>query len=104
MSDALLDYVDEHTLIVVSTDLSHFHSYEAAVAMDRACIESILHLDLEKAAEQEMCGLFPVLTFISMAGNKGWSPELLKYANSGDITQDKSSVVGYTSIIFHEAE
>ena len=102
LSTALLDYVDETTLIVVSTDLSHFFPYEEAVSKDRVCIDSILNMDRTKAFEQEMCGKFPVLTFLNMALEKGWSPELLKYANSGDVSGDRRSVVGYASILFRE--
>ena len=102
LSTALLDYVDETTLIVVSTDLSHFYPYEEAVSKDSECIDSILKMDRKRAFVQEMCGKFPVLTFLLMAAAKGWTPELLKYANSGDVTGDKRSVVGYASILFRE--
>ncbi len=102
LSTALLEHVDETTLVVVSTDLSHFHPYREAVVRDRACIRSILSMDRMKAFEQEMCGKFPVLTFLLMGKNRGWTPELLQYVNSGDVSGEKRNVVGYTSIIFRE--
>ncbi len=103
LSAALLHQVDENTLTVVSTDLSHFHPYEEAVSKDKASIDSILSMDVDNAASQEMCGIYPVLTSLLMAIDRGWSPRLLKYANSGDVTGDRGSVVGYASIAFQEA-
>lgn len=102
LSAALSEHLDENTLLVVSTDLSHFHPYDTAASRDGDAIDSILSLDFNKASEQEMCGVFPVLTSLLMARDKGWKPKLLKYATSAEITGDKTSVVGYASIVFQE--
>ena len=51
--------------------------------------------------EAEACGMGPVLTLILLARKMKWSgPKLLRYANSGDVTGDKQSVVGYAAMAF----
>ncbi len=100
-SDLIIRHLDDKTLIVASTDLSHYHPYDKAVSMDKACIDSILALDSGKASNCEMCGYFPVLITMRIAEKLNWSTRLLKYANSGDVTGDKSGVVGYAAIAFY---
>jgi len=96
-------------LVVATTDLSHFHSYETASAKDKALIalfekgnaEAIY--DAYAKEEAEACGMGPVLTSILLARKMKWSgPRLIRYANSGDVTGDRSSVVGYAAMAFLE--
>jgi len=101
LAEFLSGYVDEDTLLVASTDLSHFHPYDQANAMDKECIDSIISLDFEKATKCEMCGHYPVLVTMHLAKSKNWKTRLLKYENSGDVTGDRSSVVGYAAIAFY---
>ncbi len=101
LSDLIIRHLDEKTLIVASTDLSHYHPYDDAIAMDTSCVNSIIALDIGKAERCEMCGYFPVLITMRIAKKLNWSTRLLKYANSGDVTGDRSGVVGYTAIVFH---
>jgi len=101
-SDLIIRHLDEKTLIVTSTDLSHYHPYDEAVSMDTSCINSIIALDIKKAEGCEMCGYFPVLITMRIAEKLNWSTKLLKYANSGDVTGDRSGVVGYTAIAFYK--
>ena len=93
--------LDEETLIIASSDLSHFHSYNSAVKMDNKAINAIKELNDEKVMKEEMCGKTPILILINIAKKMKWNTKILKYANSGDITGDKESVVGYTSIAFY---
>ncbi|RLG13503.1 MAG: hypothetical protein DRN66_04075 [Candidatus Nanohalarchaeota archaeon] len=101
IAELIAENMDDQTLIVVSSDLSHFHPYDSAVKMDNQAIDAIEALDTDKAKEQEMCGKTPILILMSIAKKMNWSVKMLKYANSGDITGDKSSVVGYSSIAFY---
>ena len=96
------EYLDEETLLIVSSDLSHYHPYARAVELDRACIEAVAAQDLERAARCEACGLPAVLILLEIAGRKGWSSEIVDYKNSGDTTGSKARVVGYSSIVFYE--
>lgn len=100
-SNLIIKHLDEKTLIVASTDLSHYHPYNEAVSMDTSCINSIVNLDMENAKRCEMCGYFPVLITMKIAKKLNWQAKLLKYANSGDVTGDKSGVVGYVAIAFY---
>ena len=90
---------------IASSDFTHYEPHEVAVKKDRLAIERILSLDpegLEKVVKEHditMCGPGPVMSMLfyaKKAGAKG--AELLKYATSGDITGDRSSVVGYAAI------
>ncbi len=105
-SDLIIQHMDESTLLVASTDLSHFHPYNEAVSLDNQCIDSILSLNIEQAAGCEMCGYFPVLVTMKIAQKLNWFNRLLKYMNSGDVigdTGDTSGVVGYAAFAFYEA-
>jgi len=89
-------------LIVVSVDMSHYHSYNDARALDRFSIDKILNLDSKGIFEAEIDAPWAVSGLLSLAKEKQWKPILLHYANSGDITGDKSRVVGYSAIAFVE--
>lgn len=87
------------TLIVVSTDLSHYHRYEEACAVDRETVRRVLALtpDLDHA---EACGATPLNGLLVCARRRGLRPELLDLRNSGDTAGDRSRVVGYAALSF----
>ena len=85
---------------IFSTDLSHFLSYEKAVEKDKKTIEIIKNLKIEKWKEIDACGKFPLLILMHLCKQQNWKPKLIEYKNSGDITQDKTRVVGYSSFYF----
>lgn len=101
-STALQSMLDQNTLLVASSDLSHYLSYPEAVVRDRETIRMILDLDAEKLMKREnaACGKIPILIVINMARGHGWKPILLNYSNSGDTAGDRSKVVGYAAIAF----
>ncbi len=100
---------DKHTLIVASSDLSHFHTYEGAQKLDQKVINAIkewdflnLHRNLQNKT-WEACGGGPVVAMmmaLQRMGIKG--VRLLKYANSGDVTANRSRVVGYSAMAFYD--
>jgi hypothetical protein len=101
----LTELIDDKTLIVASTDLSHYHGYHTAVAMDSKLISAIESLSVMNAGElvqtgkSEMCGAVPVIIAMEVAKRHGANLGVLfQYANSGDVTQEKDRVVGYASI------
>lgn len=96
------EYLDEKTLLIASSDLSHYHSYGRAVELDRACVEAVEAHELEKVARCQACGLAAMLVLLEIAGEKGWSREIIDYKNSGDTAGSKDRVVGYSSIVFYE--
>ena len=87
------------TLIVVSSDLSHYHGYAEARAIDQATAANILALSPTLDHEQA-CGATPINGLLLCARERGMQPELLDLRNSGDTAGDKSRVVGYASFAF----
>ena len=87
-------------LYIFSTDLSHFLKYEQAVERDKETIKIIESLDLNNFKFIDACGYFPLLVLLYLCKIKKTKPKLIQYKNSGDITGDKDSVVGYASFWF----
>jgi len=90
------------TLIVVSSDLSHYLAYAHAQSVDRETCKAILELRTDIDHEQA-CGATPVSGLTLTARRKGLKPELIDLRNSGDTAGDKSRVVGYASFAFYES-
>lgn len=92
----------QEDLLLASTDLSHFHDYDTAVRLDGVVLRCVERLEAEGLARElvesraEACGAGPVLALLSAATSLGaTSAQVLRYANSGDVTGGKASVVGY---------
>jgi AmmeMemoRadiSam system protein B len=92
----------EETLIVISSDLSHFLPYDVARRADRETVEHILALQPDLDHEQA-CGATPVNGLLAFAGHHALQSELLDLRNSGDTAGDKGRVVGYAAIAFYES-
>ncbi len=99
-----------NVLMIASTDLSHYHDRLTAAKMDHKVIDALTRMsldDLERylsAREGEMCGAYPVLLTMAVARNLGATLGVLyRYADSGDVTGDRSSVVGYASAGLYKA-
>lgn len=108
LAGALSKYADEKTLIVASSDLSHYHNYDKAVFMDALALSYVENLDgvgLYQAiagGRCEMCGYGPVMVAMLVAEKLGKTEiQILNYANSGDVTGDKSRVVGYSAAVMY---
>ena len=100
LSKALDPLIDDNTLLVVSSDLSHFLSYSEAVLRDRQTIDEIVNLKPDKLIREDnrACGSVPILILTEVARRHHWQPVLLHYSNSGDTAGDRSRVVGYAAI------
>ena len=103
LAHAIEPLIDEKTLLVVSSDLSHHLSYSEAVDRDRETINMILKLKSDKLlkSNNRACGKIPILIALNMAMRYGWEPVLLHYSNSGDTAGGRSQVVGYAAIAFY---
>lgn len=98
----------ERTLVVASSDLSHFHNAKAAEAMDATVAQRIASLDVEGLARDlemddcEACGGGPIMAALGYARLLGrTNAEILRYAHSGHVTGDNSSVVGYLASVIY---
>jgi AmmeMemoRadiSam system protein B len=88
------------TLVVVSSDLSHFHAAETARGIDRATADAILAGRGRDLCSERACGWRGVAALLDVAGRRGLHPELLDLRNSGDTGGDAACVVGYGTFVF----
>jgi hypothetical protein len=93
-------------LIIASTDLSHYHPYDVAVKIDSVTIEHLRNFDIAgmvrdtRTEKAQACGAGPLITTMMTAAKLGaHSSSILKYATSGDVSGDRSGVVGYVSAV-----
>lgn len=91
------------TLIVISSDLSHYHDYQTAQQLDNATSQSILKLDYTTIHSTNACGHIGVNGLLIFARNHGLKPTIIDVRNSGDTAGDKQRVVGYGSYLFEAA-
>lgn len=96
---AVLDAVwgDEETLIVISSDLSHFHPYDAACALDQQTAEAIERFDGNALDYESACGRNPIKGLLAVAPQHHLQIQRLDLRNSGDTAGGKDRVVGYGS-------
>ncbi len=102
-----LDRLGKDAVIIASTDMSHYEPHEIAVEKDMRAFKAMRTLDPDKLYKViienniSMCGPLGAMVLMHMARRLGGKePEILRYATSGDVTGDKSAVVGYLSAVF----
>ena len=95
------DLGGDETLIVISSDMSHYLPYADACAVDSATARAIVELSTD-INHLQACGATPVTGLTLLAQRRGLNPSLVDLRNSGDTAGDKSRVVGYASFAFHE--
>ena len=98
-------------LIVGSTDLSHYYPYAEAKKLDNVIIGHLGAFNIPGMIEDietgktEACGAGPVIATMMLSEKLGADHcRVLKYANSGDVSGDKSGVVGYVSAVFYRKQ
>ena len=109
---AVAEVLDDQTLLVASSDLSHYHPYDEAKKLDSMSVRAVADVNLDWAeqinkewpGDCKPCGIMPILTLMHVAKLKGWKAKLLDYRNSGDTAGDKSHVVGYAAIAFYQPD
>ena len=90
------------TLIVISSDLSHFLDYDAAQQIDQRTCEAITALDPGRIEKNGACGRFPVGGLLQLAKARGMKVETIDLRNSGDTAGTKDRVVGYGAWAFYD--
>ena len=98
--DALWD--GDETLIVISSDLSHYHDYQTARKMDTSTCQAIEQLDSKAIGHEQACGRNPVLGLLQCAQQRSMKVTTLDLRNSGDTAGSRDRVVGYGAWMFEE--
>lgn len=89
----------DETLIVISSDLSHYHDYLTAQQLDRSTSKVIEQLQYEQLDFESACGRVPVSGLLKLAREKSLSVKTIDLRNSGDTAGDKNRVVGYGAYV-----
>jgi len=104
------DAKGSETLVLASSDLSHYHPYDEAVTIDHKTLSALAAWDYFSMSRNfqarvwEACGGAPIVAAMIYAEHMGANQAtVLKYANSGDVTGDRSRVVGYSADVFVKA-
>jgi hypothetical protein len=103
VADAIEAALDDRTLLVVSTDLSHYLDYATSRARDRATAETIERLQSDRLGPYEACGFAALNGALCAARRRNWRIKRLDLRNSGDTSGDRSRVVGYGAWAFSTA-
>ena len=85
------------TVLLCSTDLSHYHDDATARELDRATIDTVLARDADHLAPRSACGLFALRGLTALAARLDWTPTLLDYTTSADTAGTPDRVVGYAA-------
>lgn len=113
LADAIVNTIKNRkdVLVIASTDMSHYHPYKDAVRIDNSTLKIITAMDIDglvrgiQDGKNELCGAATVMTAMLIAKRLGASNvKVLKYENSGDVTGDKTRVVGYMSVVFYHTK
>ncbi len=111
LAQAIVKHCDPNKkyLLIISTDMSHYHNDEQAKLMDRYALDLLAQQDSGKLSSTldtgacELCGSGAVLTGLEIVKIKGPAKiKILKYATSGEVTGDRAKVVGYASAVIYQ--
>jgi len=92
------------TLVIVSTDLSHYLDYESAAKRDLRTARAVTALDSEGIGDRDACGAYALRALLRVASTRGLAARVLDLRSSGDTSGQRDSVVGYGAFGFREAE
>ncbi len=97
----IIEYaIEDNSLVVISSDLSHYYDLKTANALDYNCLEAVQNLDLASLKNCEACGKIGISAMIIAAKELGLTPFIVDYRTSADVSGDETQVVGYMSAIF----
>jgi AmmeMemoRadiSam system protein B len=101
LSELILELLeDKNNLVVISTDLSHFHTLDEANILDIKCINAIQDMSIEELNNGcEACGMTGVKALLSASNTLHLKSQFIDYKTSCNVTKDSTNVVGYTSFI-----
>ncbi len=98
--DTVADVIEQawdgaNSLVIVSSDLSHYHPYEIATVIDRRTADAIEALDNHHIGPEQACGYMPLGGLLTIARNRHMQVVNYDLRNSGDTAGDRQRVVGY---------
>ena len=91
----------KETVIVISSDLSHYHDYATATKLDKLTSQAIENLSFNEISSEHACGSNPIKGLLYTAKNKNMQAKLIDLRNSGDTAGEKDQVVGYGAYVFN---
>ncbi len=104
---ALTEALDAtNTVVIASSDMTHYEPAKAAATKDQDALKAVTDMDAKRFYETvetqniTACGYAPITSLITYGVGVNAKAELLSYHNSGDVTGDYSSVVGYAAVSF----
>jgi AmmeMemoRadiSam system protein B len=104
-SDEIIRALDDQTLIIVSSDLSHYLAYDKAVEKDKVTCKAINEHDLNLLEEKgDACGITGIRILMYIAKKQKWKIKQLDYRNSGDTAGPKDQVVGYGAFAVYSSQ
>ena len=89
----------DETLLVISSDLSHYHNYATAKRLDQSTSDLIEQLQYQSITSEAACGKVPVSGLLKLLKQKSLQIKTIDLRNSGDTAGDKHSVVGYGAYV-----
>jgi AmmeMemoRadiSam system protein B len=96
----IIEYaIENNSLVVISSDLSHYYDIKTANALDSHCLEAVHNLDLEELEQCEACGKIGIGAMIMAAIEENLTPFIVDYRTSADVSGDTTQVVGYMSAL-----
>jgi len=94
-------WTEPDTLLIISTDLTHFLDHDTATRIDAMTSEAIVRMEDHRIRPEHACGHIPLQGFLQVARERGMKGEILDLRNSGDTAGPRESVVGYGAYVFH---
>jgi AmmeMemoRadiSam system protein B len=97
---------DTNSVVIASSDMTHYEPAKTAALKDHAALKAVTDMDAKRFYETienqniTACGFMPITSLITYGVGVCAKAQLLSYHNSGDITGDHSSVVGYAAVSF----
>lgn len=91
----------DETIVVISSDLSHYLDYASAQQQDGQTSRAIVGMEVEKIAAHDACGSVAIKGLLTLAKRKHLDAKMVALRNSGDTAGDKSRVVGYGAYLFY---
>jgi len=98
-----MEFIGAETLVVVSSDLSHYLDYETARRRDAKTAAAIEALEVSRLGPEDACGYLPIAGLVAEAGRRSLRVTRLDLRNSGDTAGPRDGVVGYGAWGFGEA-